>query len=100
MNIARNVVLTIALSAGGVAAYLASGPDSKPPPAAPVAQLQTVDVLVAKSDIGPGQSITPNDMQWRSWPAAAATRFATASETRPRYRSDQNDARYQRDLTL
>ncbi len=31
MNIARIVVLTIALSAGGVAAYLASGTDSKSP---------------------------------------------------------------------
>ena len=99
MNIARIVVLTIALCAGGVAAYLASGSDSKPP-TAPVAQLQTVDVLVAKSDIGLGQTVTPNDMQWQSWPAPASTWFATASETRPRYRSDQNDARYQRDLTL
>jgi pilus assembly protein CpaB len=31
MNIARIVVLAIALSAGGVAAYLASGIDGKPP---------------------------------------------------------------------
>jgi pilus assembly protein CpaB len=100
MNIARIVVLTIALSAGGVAAYLASGSDSKPPPAAPVAQLQTVDALLAKSDIGLGHTVTPNDMRWQSWPAAASTWFATASETRPRYRSDQNDARDQRDLTL
>ncbi len=53
MNIARIVVLAIALSAGGVAAYLASGIDSKAPaPAQPVAQLQTVDILVAKADNG------------------------------------------------
>ena len=58
MNTARIVVLTIAVGAGGVAAYLASGSDSKPPPAEPVAQLQTVDVLVAKSDIGLGQTVT------------------------------------------
>ena len=32
--------------------------------------------------------------------AAASTWFATASEPRPRYRSDQNDARDQKDLTL
>src|ERR1700716_1646308 len=49
MNTARIVVLTIAIGAGGIAAYLASGSDNKP--AAPVAQLQTVDVLIAKSDI-------------------------------------------------
>jgi pilus assembly protein CpaB len=100
MNTARIVVLTIAVGAGGVAAYLASGSDSEPRPAAPVALLQTVDVLIAKSDICLGQTVTPNDMQWQNWPAAASTWFATASETRPQNRSDQNDARDQRDLTL
>src|ERR1700716_2276473 len=83
MNTARIVVLTIALSAGGVAAYLASGSDSKPPPAEPVAQLQTVDVLVAKSDIGLGQTVTPNDMQWQSWPAAAASNTFIRRSERP-----------------
>jgi pilus assembly protein CpaB len=74
MNRARIVVLTIALGAGGVAAYLASGSDSKPPPPTePVAQLQTVDVLVAKSDISLGQTVTPNEMSWQTWPAAAAS---------------------------
>jgi pilus assembly protein CpaB len=82
MNIARIVVLTIALSAGGVAAYLASGSDSKPP-AAPVAQLQTVDVLVAKSDIGLGQTVTANDMQWQSWPAASASNTFIRRSERP-----------------
>ena len=55
MNIARVVVLIIALSAGGVAAYLARGTDEKSRPAEPVAQLPTVEILVAKSDIGLGQ---------------------------------------------
>src|SRR5881275_2348623 len=72
MNTARIVVLTIAVGAGGIAAYLASGSDNKPPPE-PVAQLQTVDVLVAKSDIGLGQSVTPGDLQWQAWPAASAS---------------------------
>jgi len=82
MYTARIVVPTIALSAGGVAAYLASGSDSKPP-AEPVAQLQTVDVLVAKSDIGLGQTVTPNDMQWQSWPAAAAGNTFIRRSERP-----------------
>ncbi|QWG17883.1 Flp pilus assembly protein CpaB [Bradyrhizobium sediminis] len=73
MNTARIVVLTIAVGAGGVAAYLASGSDNKPAPSEPVAQLQTVDVLVAKSDIGLGQSLKPDDMQWQTWPAAATS---------------------------
>ena len=73
MNTARIVVLTIAIGAGGIAAYLASGSD-KPAPAQPVAQLQTVDILVAKSDIGLGQSVKPDDLQWQTWPAATASR--------------------------
>ena len=73
MNTARIVVLTIALGAGGVAAYLASGSDNRPRPAEPTAQLQTVDVLVARADIGLGQSVKPEDMQWQSWPAATAS---------------------------
>jgi pilus assembly protein CpaB len=82
MNIARIVVLAIALCAGGVAAYLASGSD-KPPPSAPVAQLQTVDVLVAKSDIGLGQAVTPGDVQWQTWPAATASNNFIRRNERP-----------------
>src|SRR5258708_19460256 len=72
MNIARVVVLIIALSAGGVAAYLARGTEDKSPPVAePVAQLPTVEILVAKSDIGLGQAVKPEDLQWQAWPASA-----------------------------
>jgi pilus assembly protein CpaB len=73
MNIARVVVLIIALSAGGVAAYLARGTDEKSRPAEPVAQLPTVEILVAKSDIGLGQVVKPEDLQWQVWPAATAS---------------------------
>ena len=71
MNTARIVVLTIAVGAGGIAAYLASG--SENPPAEPAVQLPTVDVLVAKSDIGLGKSVTPDDLQWQTWPTATAS---------------------------
>jgi pilus assembly protein CpaB len=73
MNTARIVVLTIAIGAGGIAAYLASGSDQPAAPTAPAAQLQTVDILVAKGDIGLGQSVKPEDMQWQTWPAASAS---------------------------
>src|SRR5205823_1842370 len=82
MNTPRIVVLTIAVGAGGIAAYLASGSDNKPP-TAPVAQLQTVDVLVAKSDIGLGHSVTPGDVQWQAWPAATATNSFIRRNERP-----------------
>jgi pilus assembly protein CpaB len=73
MNTARIVVLTIAIGAGGIAAFLASGSDKAEAPAQSVAQLQTVDILVAKSDIGLGQSVKPEDLQWQTWPAASAS---------------------------
>ena len=56
MNTARIAVLAVAIGAGGIAAYLASGSDKSATPVEPVVQLQTVDVLVAKSDIGLGQT--------------------------------------------
>jgi pilus assembly protein CpaB len=73
MNTARIVVLVVALGAGGIAAYLASGSDNKPAPVAPVAQLPTIDVLVARSDIALGQTLKPEDLQWQTWPAANAS---------------------------
>ncbi|GAC1615996.1 MAG: Flp pilus assembly protein CpaB [Bradyrhizobium sp.] len=73
MKTARLVVLAIAISAGGVAAYLASGSEPKAPAPEPVAQLPTVDVLVAKSDIGLGQPVGPDDVQWQTWPSATAS---------------------------
>jgi pilus assembly protein CpaB len=75
MNTARIVVLAIAIGAGGIAAYLASGSDDKPAPVQPVAQLPTVDILVAKSDIALGRSVKPDDLQWQTWPAASGGSF-------------------------
>ena len=83
MKTARLVVLAIALSAGGVAAYLASGSDPKPTATEPVAQLPTVDVLVAKSDIGLGQPVGPNDVQWQTWPSATASNNFIRRADRP-----------------
>jgi pilus assembly protein CpaB len=82
MKSARIVVLTIAVGAGGVAAYLASMSDNKPA-AEPATQLPTVDVLVAKSDIGLGQTVTPEDMIWQTWPAATASNTFIRRNERP-----------------
>src|SRR6266516_6286306 len=82
MNTARIVVLTIALIGGGLAAYLASGLGGKPPPAEAIT-LQTVDVLVAKSDIGLDQSVTAEALQWQTWPAATAANSFIRRNDRP-----------------
>src|ERR1700721_4299614 len=83
MYTARIVVLIIALGAGGIAAYLASGSDNKPAPTIPVAQLAAVDVLVARSDIGLGQSVKPENLQWQTWPAATASNSFIRRNERP-----------------
>src|SRR5437868_5159843 len=83
MNRARIVVLTIAVAAGGVAAWLASGSDPQVAPVQPTVQLQTVDVLVAKNDIGLGQTVTAADVQWQNWPAATASNNFIRRTERP-----------------
>jgi len=82
MKTARIVVLAIAIGAGGVAAYLASGSDNKPAPE-PAAQLPTVDILVAKSEIGLGQTVRPEDLQWQTWPTASASSAFVKRNERP-----------------
>ncbi len=74
MKPARLIVLGVALAAGGVAAYLASGsraPEAPkgPPPPPPLA---TVEVLVAKSNLDTGQIVGATDVGWQTWPAASA----------------------------
>jgi pilus assembly protein CpaB len=73
MKAARLVVLGIAVAAGGLAAILAGGfQQSAPPPPAPPPQIATVDILVAKNDIGMGVALSDQDIQWQVWPESAA----------------------------
>ncbi|HEX5509127.1 MAG TPA: Flp pilus assembly protein CpaB [Pseudolabrys sp.] len=81
MKAARLVVLTVALAAGGVAALLAS--KSHKPPAPVQAKADTVDILVAKTDIQLGQAITGQDVKWQSWPASASSSNFIRKSDRP-----------------
>jgi pilus assembly protein CpaB len=84
MKAARIVVLAVALGAGGIAAYLASGSKEAPPPAPPpVAQIDTVEILVAKGDINMGQVVSAQDIQWQIWPASAASSYFVRKKDRP-----------------
>ncbi len=84
MKAARLVVLGVAVVAGGVAALLA-GRSEKPPeaPAPQQVQIPAVEVLVAKGDIGLGQTVSGGDMQWVSWPANAASGNFITKTNRP-----------------
>lgn len=74
MKPARIIVLLVALAAGGLAALLAGRSDQQPAPEAPkpVVQIETVEILVAKTDIGMGQVVSEQDIEWQTWPTAAA----------------------------
>ena len=85
MMTARIIVLIVALGAGAAAAYIVSGTDTSKSVATndPAPQLATVDVLVAKTDIGLGQAVKPDNLQWQSWPAATASSMLIRRDNRP-----------------
>ena len=83
MKAARLVVLAVALGAGGVAALLATRPEKPAEQPAPQAQIPSVEVLVAKGDIGLGQTVSGGDMQWVTWPANAALGNFITKNNRP-----------------
>ena len=86
MKAARLVVLGVAIAAGGLAALLAGrGPDKVEPvaPQAAAPQINTVDILVAKSDIAMGQTVSPQDIGWEAWPASASNSNFIQKTTRP-----------------
>jgi pilus assembly protein CpaB len=84
MKPARLIVLFIAIAAGGVAALLAGRSDqAPPPPPAAVVQLETAEVLVANAEIGMGSAVSPQDLRWQTWPAAAAGSSFIKKSDRP-----------------
>ncbi len=84
MKAARIVVLGVALAAGGVAAFLASGHREAAAPAAPPPPpLATVEVLVAKTDLSRGQVIGESDIGWQLWPAESANSNFIKKADRP-----------------
>jgi pilus assembly protein CpaB len=84
MKAARLVVLSVAIAAGGFAALLA-GRSEKAPEVKPesVTKVETVDVLVARSDIPMGQALSPGDVQWQAWPPSASTGNFIRKNNRP-----------------
>ena len=86
MKAARIVVLGVAVVAGGLAALMAGRQPEQPasaPAPEPVAKLDTTDVLVARNDIGLGQSVAVSDIQWQTWPVAAAGPYFIRKSDKP-----------------
>jgi len=85
MKISRIVLLLVALLAGGLAAFLATrggAPQPVEQPAAPVAAVAKTQVLVAKTNIGLGQRLSADNLEWQQWPEnAVRPEFITSSAT-------------------
>ncbi len=87
MNLARIVILVIALIAAGAAALLVNGMGAKDPQqkmAEPVEQQKMVDVLVASSGISLGNVVAEGDMSWRAWPEDAVQPHYITRDAQPK----------------
>jgi pilus assembly protein CpaB len=94
MKAARILVLGVALAAGGAAAFLVgSGDEKKSEPApVPVVKFNTVDVLIAKSDIAMGTAMSSQDLQWQAWPAATTGESYITKKDKPNAMEELNGA--------
>jgi hypothetical protein len=81
MNTARIVVPAIAIGAGGIAAFLASGSDSPPQPAQRVVQLPTVDLRVLAIDHGAPEISTGDQQRSRRGETINVVRYGINSPT-------------------
>lgn len=72
MKPARLIVLGVAVSAGVVAYMLSSGQRVPAPIQLVKPASETVDILVAKTDIGVGRAVAVTDLSWQPWPVVAA----------------------------
>jgi pilus assembly protein CpaB len=84
MKGARIIVLTVALTAGGVAALLAGkvsnlGPDKQ----TAAHKVDSGEILVAKTSLPSGKTISPQDLEWQAWPATAASGNFIRKKNRP-----------------
>jgi pilus assembly protein CpaB len=85
MKAARILVLGVALAAGGAAAFLVGSDDEKPeaPPAPVVQQLPTVDVLIAKGNIGMGTAVSADSFAWQAWPESTTGDSYVTRKSKP-----------------
>jgi pilus assembly protein CpaB len=86
MNTPRLVVLGLAAVAAGGAAFLARGLLGGGTPAVQASQAPQVamsEVLVAASDLAPGQKLMPEQVRWQKWPRASVDSSFMTQQTTP-----------------
>jgi pilus assembly protein CpaB len=69
MNVARIIVLAVAVVAGlGAALLIARPPEVKGPSVTKMEPAPTVEVLVAAADVPLGNKLAAGDLKWLAWP--------------------------------
>jgi pilus assembly protein CpaB len=82
MRVAQIAVLGVAVAAGGLA-FMLSGRQTPAPPQIVRPVQDTIDVLVARGDIGIGRSVSAEDLMWQPWPRSAAGPMFIRRSDRP-----------------
>jgi pilus assembly protein CpaB len=84
MRVSRIVLLLVALIAGGLAAFLATrgGGEPQQTQVTQVVQEARAQVLIAKANIGVGERLSADNVQWQDWPEGAVrAEYITSSGT-------------------
>ena len=86
MKKAQIIGFSVAAVAGGLAFVLARSMTAAPPPPPPVVQqnVDMVQVLVAKNDIGLGQVAAESSFRWQEWPRQALSPSFVTRQARPK----------------
>jgi len=86
MRLSRIVLVLVAVVAAGLAAFLALGSGGNQPQQqapAQVVQEARAQVLVAKTDIGLGERLSADNVQWQDWPQGAVRSEYITSQGTP-----------------
>lgn len=93
MNVRRIVILAVAAVAAGVAALLVRNMlGGGTPPVEASLPLQATDVLVAASDIEPGNSLDVNNVRWQPWPKGSLSSTLVTKDVHPNAQEAINGA--------
>jgi len=76
----RIIILFVAISAGGACAWLLM---ATKPPQPDVVKIRQTEVLVASTDLSPGQIIGESNLRWQAWPDEAVSGAYLSRSTRP-----------------
>jgi len=79
----RIIILFIALSAGIACAWLLMAAKPAQPEVAVAPRSDMTEILVASSDLAPGQVVSEKDLRWQAWPQEAVSATYVTRSAKP-----------------